>query len=85
MNILLHFVTNKFTIFTSTLIAIDLAIAGCIYYITPHHYHKLVTVNISAAQPAYALLFGIMAAIGIIAALVMYLKWMGHSESGQEM
>jgi hypothetical protein len=62
---------NRMVIFIGAIIVAILATVACIYYATSGHYHILVTHDYTSGHPTHAVLFGAIAVICIIAALVM--------------
>jgi hypothetical protein len=65
------FSMNRMIIFIAAIVVAILAIIASIYYATPGHYHILVTHDYTSGHPSHALLFGAIAVVCIIAALVM--------------
>ena len=62
---------NRSTIFIGAIIIAILAIIACIYYAMPGYYHILVTHDYTSGHPTHAVLFGAIAIVCVIAALVM--------------
>lgn len=61
---------SKTTIFYSAIIVAIIAIALSVYYIMPGYNHLLVTHDAAAAHPTHALLFGVIAVVCIVGALI---------------
>jgi hypothetical protein len=71
----------KSFIVAGLVILADIAIAGVVYYITPYHNHMMAPRATSYyAQPAIAAIFGIIAVICIIAAVMVLMKSPGQKK-----
>lgn len=57
-------------LFFGGIVAAILAIGASIYYIMPGYYHLLVTHDPTSSHPTHALLFGFVAVISILAAVI---------------
>jgi len=76
---------DKSIVVAGLVIIADIAIAGWVYYITPYHNHLMAPkATIYNAQPVMAAIFGIIAGICIVAAVMMLMKSPGQTKDGQK-